>query len=99
MSNETPFYERFDDKEIGVATDTLKDAIFDKYPPPIRRCPCGKIPEKIHVATGQGHKWAYAVGSCCGEWHIEFRTHYKEIDSAECQELAIKAWNSAPRGK
>lgn len=65
----------------------------------IKPCPCGKIPDKIYaVDNGQGRKWAQAYGNCCGEWSVEFRTEYNEIDSDKCNKLAIEAWNEAPRG-
>lgn len=38
-----------------------------------------------------------AVGDCCGEWSVEFRTQYKPADSPECYALAVQAWNDAPR--
>jgi hypothetical protein len=38
-------------------------------------------------------------GTCCGEWHIEFRLNYckfpEDIDKA--MELATAAWNAVPR--
>lgn len=61
-------------------------------------CPCGKTPDQLSIVDdGQGTKWAYAVPSCCGEWTIGFRTMYHDYDSGECMELAIEAWNEAPR--
>lgn len=60
----------------------------------LERCPCGEVPDVVGVSDGGG-RWAYAVGDCCGEWEIEFRTH--SADGAELQELAVLAWNSAPR--
>lgn len=59
-------------------------------------CPCGAIPECISVQeNGQGWKYMLAVPSCCGEWLLEFHTHYKSGE--ELIELAERAWNSAPR--
>ena len=61
-------------------------------------CPCGKTPKKLFITdNGQGMKWASASGDCCGEWSVEFRTGYRQHDSNECMELAIDAWNDAPR--
>ena len=61
-------------------------------------CPCGQIPKKLFIIdSGQGMKWANVCGDCCGEWSIEFRTLYKPFESNECMDLAIKAWNDAPR--
>lgn len=66
----------------------------------LKPCPCGKIPEAlIIVENGQGAKWAVASGDCCGEWMIEFRTHYNKFGSKECRDLANAAWNEAPRAQ
>ena len=46
---------------------------------------------------GQGRKYMACMGTCCGEWMIEFRSDYHQQDSAECMERAIDAWNRAPR--
>lgn len=65
----------------------------------IKQCPCGKIPASLGITDAcQGGKWAYAVPDCCGEWTIEFRTSYLDLHSEECMDLAIEAWNEAPRG-
>jgi len=64
----------------------------------LKKCPCGKIPEYIGITdSGQGGKWAGASGSCCGAWEIEFRTQYFPPSSKEIMELAVEAWNEAPR--
>ena len=64
----------------------------------LKPCPCGKTPADIGVYdVFQGGKWAFAVPDCCGEWNIEFRTNYKDIDSDECKQFAREAWNAAPR--
>jgi len=61
-------------------------------------CPCGKTPTELNITdAGQGRKWANVAGNCCGEWMIEFRTHYTEFRSEECVQLAREAWNAAPR--
>lgn len=62
----------------------------------LKPCPCGKTPETL-LLVDNGSEWAYACGSCCNEWHIEFRTFYKELDSNECMALAVEAWNLANR--
>ena len=63
-----------------------------------KKCPCGQTPLHLHVVdNGQGTKYASVYGSCCGEWLIEFSANYKALDSKECYELAVKAWNEAPR--
>lgn len=62
----------------------------------LKPCPCGKTPTLLFIADN-GSKWAYVSGSCCGEWHIEFRTQYHRIETDECMELAIEAWNTAER--
>lgn len=64
----------------------------------LARCPCGAIPEALGIMdTGQGRKYMACMGTCCGEWMIEFRSDYHQQDSAECMERAIDAWNRAPR--
>ena len=66
----------------------------------LKRCPCGKVPEELCISdAGQGSKWAYVTGFCCGEWNIEFRTGYFDFASPECMDLAIQAWNEAPRAE
>lgn len=61
-------------------------------------CPCGKTPTDIgSYDLNQGGKWFAAVPNCCGEWMIEFRTGYCDIESEQCKRLAIEAWNTAPR--
>jgi lysozyme family protein len=60
-------------------------------------CPCGKIPTQLNISEGCCSKWAYTYGDCCIDWNIEFRTHYKDLGSPELYELAVKAWNEAPR--
>ena len=66
----------------------------------IAPCPCGMTPDKLCITgAGQGGKWANVGGKgCCGEWEIEFRTDYYALDSDECMNNAIQAWNEAPRG-
>lgn len=64
----------------------------------LARCPCGAIPEALGIMdTGQGRKYMACMGTCCGEWMIEFRSDYHQQDSPECMERAIDAWNRAPR--
>ena len=64
----------------------------------LARCPCGAVPQMLGIMdTGQGGKYKSVMGSCCGEWMIEFRANYHADDSLECMELAIEAWNRAPR--
>ena len=64
----------------------------------LRECPCGRpIDDIIITENGLGGKWAWVSGNCCGEWSIEFRTNYLNINSDECRQLAVAAWNYAPR--
>lgn len=64
----------------------------------LKPCPCGKTPTRLHVTdAGQGGKWAWATGDCCGEWHLEFRTDYEPLGSDECADYAIERWNRAER--
>ena len=68
-------------------------------PTALKPCPCGAVPGALAIYDiGQGGKWAMCYGDCCSEWHIEFRTGYAPLDSDECMQTAIEAWNSAPRG-
>jgi len=61
-------------------------------------CPCGRVISEIFIDdAGQGGKWAWVSGDCCGEWSIEFSTQYHALDSDECKKLATEAWNEAPR--
>jgi len=63
-------------------------------------CPCGQTPKELHsVDNGQGGKWAMVYGDCCGEWHVEYRTEYKDLESPEGKEIARVAWNFTPRAK
>ena len=65
----------------------------------LKRCPCGEIPERLVLEdANQGRKWAWASGSCCTGWYVEFCTGYHPIDSKECIDYATEAWNEAPRG-
>lgn len=64
----------------------------------LEQCPCGRQPPKLLVDGSDRAKWAYVTGDCCGEWHIEFRNQYAPIPSDESMQLAVDAWNAAPRG-
>jgi len=64
----------------------------------LARCPCGEIPPALSIVdTGQGGKYKSVMGLCCGEWMVEFRANYHADNSPECLDLAIDAWNGAPR--
>ena len=64
----------------------------------LKKCPCGETPMELHISdAGQGGKWATVSGACCDEWMIEFRTNYHDLDTDECMDLAIDAWNGAAR--
>ena len=60
-------------------------------------CPCGKVPNSLTIVP-EDREYAFALGACCGEWHVKFRTNYKPLHSPECMALAQAAWNDAPRG-
>lgn len=62
-------------------------------------CPCGETPCTLSIIPGFSSKWAWACGDCCGDWHIEFRTQYKNLETPECYELAREAWNGTDRSK
>lgn len=61
-------------------------------------CPCGNVPKSLFIQPGDTCKYAWVSGNCCGDWNIEFRTDYKELNSEECMDIAIRAWNDAKRG-
>lgn len=61
----------------------------------LKPCPCGKAPHSLHI-DGVNQKYSYACGSCCGEWHIEFRSNYLDA-GAELSALACEAWNMTER--
>lgn len=66
----------------------------------LKPCFCGRPIDDVLIYdydAGQGCKYAYVAGNCCGEWMIEFRTDYHPLNSEECKQLAIAAWNNAPR--
>ena len=64
----------------------------------LKQCPCGKLPARLNILdANQGGKWAIASGDCCAEWLIEFRTGYEALESDACMDLAVEAWNDAPR--
>ena len=63
----------------------------------LKPCPCGQTPTALGLQPGDTGRWAFAFGSCCSEWNVEFRLDYAPLDSEEAMELAIEAWNNAPR--
>ena len=63
----------------------------------LKPCPCGKTPERLIIQPGPDCKYAFTAGGCCGEWFVEFRTHYKRIDSDACMRRAVREWNEARR--
>lgn len=64
----------------------------------VKPCPCGQTPKELFITNvNSGTKYAYVYGSCCSQWEVEFRTEYRDADSDECMQLAIEAWNEAPR--
>lgn len=63
----------------------------------LKPCPCGEIPTDLVPSEPYPQKWTRISGNCCQEWEIEFRAHYHEHDTPEFKELAIEAWNGAPR--
>jgi len=65
----------------------------------LKKCPCGKIPTELIIEKQESTagKWGYVYGDCCAEWRIEFRLQYLEPDTKEAMDLAITAWNNAPR--
>jgi len=63
----------------------------------LKPCPCGEVPFDLVIEGTAPCKYAWVSGDCCSEWSIEFRSNYKELDSQECINLAIQAWNGAKR--
>jgi len=67
----------------------------------LKRCPCGKIPTKLHVVSrdiGPSPEFALVQGDCCGTWKILFRNGWMHLDSLAATERARNAWNQATRG-
>lgn len=68
----------------------------------LKPCPCGEIPESLCTNSGSESatpKWAYVSGNCCNMWEVEYRTGYADITTDAGMQIAIVAWNAAPRGK
>lgn len=59
-------------------------------------CPCGLIPERLHIQCDNRAKWG-RVSCPCGDWETEFRNSYAEAGSDEMRASAERAWNSAKR--
>ncbi len=64
----------------------------------LKVCPCGKIPDKLLLSHPHVGPYAYVVGSCCADWHVEFHTRRYDFQTSECLDYATKAWNNAKRG-
>ncbi len=62
----------------------------------IKPCPCGEMPETLHVQDGSTYRWRYITGSCCGEWMLEVRVPCDKRP-AEIYRKCVEAWNTAPR--
>ncbi len=75
-----------DEKSTQLSSDSLQ------------LCPCGQTPSALWVYPSNTCKYAYVSGDCCGEWNLEFRTEYNDLDSDACMNLAIHYWNHAVRG-
>lgn len=66
----------------------------------LKPCPCGKTPEALSFNEGYSSKYGFVTPTCCGEWHIEFRTGYNQIEERNLpalERLMEMAWNDAPR--
>lgn len=63
---------------------------------PLAPCPCGKTPQKL-IITDSTAGFAFAYGACCTEWFVEFDACNTYLGTVECDQLARKAWNKAPR--
>ena len=62
----------------------------------LKQCPCGKYPIQLEIEM-KDSKYALTYGSCCNEWHIEFKTHYNPEGCNDLYNLAVQAWNEAQR--
>lgn len=62
----------------------------------LKACGCGKTPKELFI-YGDDAKYKWAYGSCCGDWHIEFRTGYHRDGSKELMEAARYMWNMVSR--
>lgn len=79
--------------EIAASAPMMEVPMVD-----LKRCPCGQDPKDVSIYNpNQGGKWASVVPDCCGEWMVEFRLNYEDPDSSEAKQLAVEAWNNAPR--
>jgi hypothetical protein len=66
----------------------------------LRPCPCGMTPERLCVEGDHPRpKWARVSGQCCNSWSIEYRNNYAVLDTAEADQVAMAAWNAAPRAQ
>lgn len=89
-------------EEAEIERNVLRDQIADgdevaQTPKnELEPCPCGEVPAELNLEVGQRAKYGRVVGSCCGEWSIEFRNGYT-TDMAVTVQRAQKAWNDAPR--
>ena len=64
----------------------------------LKPCPCGQTPKQLFITQGDSLKYAYVSSYCCGKWRIMFETNYYAFGSVFLMNLAIQAWNDAPRG-
>jgi hypothetical protein len=67
----------------------------NRFMTPLKKCPCGQIPNELHIEEHLSGKWINVYGSCCGEWIIETRNNYATGD--DMLENATRAWNDSPR--
>lgn len=65
---------------------------------PLRRCPCGKVPDSLSAVLADSIFWARAYCNRCNVWSVEFRTLRNAYMSEEFKERMREAWNNAPRG-
>ena len=63
----------------------------------LQPCPCGQTPTALGLQPGDTGSWAFTFGNCCSDWNVEFRLYHEPLDSDDAMELAIEAWNNAPR--
>lgn len=64
----------------------------------LKKCPCGEVPDFLHVTGAmRGHEYL-ATAQCCNKWHVTFVDKTPQFRSLDLFDQADEAWNAAPRG-
>jgi len=64
----------------------------------LKKCPCGKIPEKLMICANENKKIGEAYCPHCQTWGVEFRSNNLKFNHPEVVRVARETWNLAPRG-